>query len=373
VQWQPFEDSFGIIKAEFELALRIVDISAQAQQLSLLNVLSERVETEVSRADQERTRVQLKEERDERLKFLEWISDERHEADFDRIIKQRHPGTGMWLVNTVKFQSWLQETSSSLLWCYGNRKFFLVRDRYITNLRFSWRWKVCACVCYSLEESESIELMIPHRSVALDHLSKYEFNDPTTCVIFAYYNYRRPERDNPASLIGSLIKQLCIKKKVLPRNLRTFFQNTFNNAKRPTFEDMEPLLYELLKPYSRVFMIIDGLDECEAPSMDKDKSAYLPGYKARYREVILDFITELTRREPIFAKILVTSRRERDIQNAFDDCPTIELDAREVNSDIKIFLEDEIERRIQKKSLRLQDPSLREIILDILGTRAQGM
>lgn len=125
VQWQPFEDSFGIIKSEFEQALRIVDISAQAQQLSLLNTLSERVETEVSRADQERTRVQLKEERDERLKFLEWISDERHEADFDRIIKQRHPGTGRWLVKTIKFQSWLRETSSSLLWCYGNREYFL--------------------------------------------------------------------------------------------------------------------------------------------------------------------------------------------------------------------------------------------------------
>ena len=102
----------------------MVENSAQAQQLNILNNLYETVGTEFSQARLERTRVQSKDEINERLKFLEWISNENHEADFDRIIKQRHPGTGMWFVKTAQFQKWLRETSSSLLWCYGNREYF---------------------------------------------------------------------------------------------------------------------------------------------------------------------------------------------------------------------------------------------------------
>jgi hypothetical protein len=84
------------------------------QQLEVLR-------TEFTKADTERQRVQSKEQIEDRKIFLEWISKVNHEEDFDRIIKQRHRGTGIWLLEHNGFAEWKDEPGSSLLWCYGHR------------------------------------------------------------------------------------------------------------------------------------------------------------------------------------------------------------------------------------------------------------
>jgi hypothetical protein len=125
VQWQPFDDKFGEIKSSFGHHLSVLQTSAQAQQLSLLNQQLETLKTGFMKADIERQRVQSKEQIEERRNFLEWISKVNHEEDFDRIIKQRHRGTGIWLLEHSDFGKWKDEPHSSLLWCYGNRMCYM--------------------------------------------------------------------------------------------------------------------------------------------------------------------------------------------------------------------------------------------------------
>jgi hypothetical protein len=209
------------------------------------------------------------------------------------------------------------------------------------------------------------------RSVALDHLTKYELDEDKICVIFAYYSYRHPERDSPTNLVGSFIRQLCSKLDHLPEKIRRFFRSTYYNARTPTFEDLEPLLFDLLGAYSKVFIVIDALDECQAPIQENRKSS--SETPPKYRLEVLDFIEILTSQPSFCAKVFVTSRREEDIKDAFNRRPVIEVDATQVDADIKAYLHDEIELRIEKKSLKLRDSELKNRIFSTLASRAQGM
>jgi hypothetical protein len=59
---------------------------------------------------------------DERESFLGWISQTDFEKSHEDIYAAKHPGTGDWLLQTDKFQTWVENPKSSLLWCYGKRK-----------------------------------------------------------------------------------------------------------------------------------------------------------------------------------------------------------------------------------------------------------
>ncbi len=157
----------------------------------------------------------------------------------------------------------------------------------------------------------------------------------------------------------------------MPDTLQSFFRRTFNNAKKPTIEDMEPLFYELVEDYSQVFIVIDALDECQA--LSHGDANELPGYRRRYREETFEFMDRLFSRPSLCAKLLVTSRREEDIQDAFERYPVIQVNATQVNADIETYLRDEIDRRLQKKILKLRDTGLKAEILEKLVIGAQGM
>jgi hypothetical protein len=122
VQWEPFEDKFEDICSSFTHHTTVLQYSAQAQQLKLSNQISSSVDKELSKAEKERERVKRKEKVEERRQFLEWISTIDYEESFNELIKQRHPGTGTWILKQQGFKSWLEGSESSLLWCFGNRE-----------------------------------------------------------------------------------------------------------------------------------------------------------------------------------------------------------------------------------------------------------
>jgi ankyrin repeat domain-containing protein 50 len=129
VQWEPFEARFGMIDSSLQHHLEVLLHSAQALQ--------------IRDADSERRRVQQKENRkhvifdsftlgdvtgllllsavEERRSFLRWLSEDNFEGDHDAIYSKRHRDTGTWIIQERKFQQWLNDDASSLLWCFGKR------------------------------------------------------------------------------------------------------------------------------------------------------------------------------------------------------------------------------------------------------------
>jgi hypothetical protein len=194
--------------------------------------------------------------------------------------------------------------------------------------------------------------------VVLDDVTKYEMDDPDTFVIFAYYNYRHPERHDLKKLLGSFVRQLCSKKIELPSDIQDFYLKNYRNGRKPNSDDLKDIFFKLVGLFkSNLIVIIDALDECET----------------RYRGETLEFFEQLSCQPSSSIKLFVTSRRENDIKQAFERFPLIEIDSERVNEDIKAFLHDEINQRIAKKSLIVQKESLKDDILDTLASRANGM
>ena len=80
---------------------------------------------------------------------------------------------------------------------------------------------------------------------------------------------------------------------------------------------------------------------------------------------------------PIPVKILIASRKEPDIEIWFKPrkTPVIKVEAKKVDSDIKAFIVDEIERRINEGALKLQKSNqiLKDKVIDNLSNKAKGM
>ena len=111
-------------------------------------------------------------------------------------------------------------------------------------------------------------------------------------------------------------------------------------------------------------MVLDALDECtEAQRAD------LCGFFAR--------LIESSNKTDDYGriKLFVASRKEPDIERAFlrKSFPTIEVEAKKVDSDIRKYVTAQLEERLCDGSLTLKNMMLKDKILDVLTTKAGGM
>jgi ankyrin repeat domain-containing protein 50 len=102
------------------------------------------------------------------------------------------------------------------------------------------------------------------------------------------------------------------------------------DASSPSLVGTQERFMSLVEDMQKVYLVFDALDECE----EKERVA------------ILRFITGIVT-QPISCqiKVFVTSRREMDIQKAFEDkcIPTIQIRAENVAADIETFARSQVE------------------------------
>jgi ankyrin repeat domain-containing protein 50 len=107
--------------------------------------------------------------------------------------------------------------------------------------------------------------------------------------------------------------------------------------------------------------MVDALDECLADE----------------RHQIIGFLTKIVDRLPN-AKVFVTSRKEWDIAEAFENnkIPVIKIEAENVARDVNSFVRAEVKRLRQGyngKKLYLTNETLEETIITTLSEKAEGM
>lgn len=137
-------------------------------------------------------------------------------------------------------------------------------------------------------------------SVAINYLIERSKHTKDT-VTYAYFKGEETNTQYlPTQIISSLVKQLCRGLTVLPEPALEFYKNFQMNGRRPLFNDLEDLFMKCLKHFERVFIVLDGLDECEQ----------------KHRKTILNFVLDLGAQNEA-VKILVVSRRLMDILHTF--------------------------------------------------------
>lgn len=164
----------------------------------------------------------------ERQTILDWLTHVDYASQQSDFINRRQAGTGQWLLTSAEYQDWLS-TKNETLYCPG------IPGAGKTILT----------------------------AIVVDDLTSRFRNRPTVGIAYIYFNFRRKDEQKPDVLLASLLKQLAMGQSPLPGSLKTLYDRHKNKQTRPSFDEISRALHDMCTKYSRVFIIVDALDECQ--------------------------------------------------------------------------------------------------------------
>ncbi len=97
----------------------------------------------------------------------------------------------------------------------------------------------------------------------IEELTTRFSNDPTIGIAYIYCNFRQQDEQKIDKLLASLLKQLAESQPSLPGILKELYNRHKMKRTRPSLEEISRSLQVVTTLYSRVFLIIDALDECQ--------------------------------------------------------------------------------------------------------------
>ncbi|KAF5572617.1 ankyrin repeat [Fusarium pseudoanthophilum] len=225
-------------------------------------------------------------EREQEERILKWLSPIDYEAQHFDFLERRQPETGEWLLNSVKYQNWVNGRGQALF-CPG--------------IPGAGKTIMAATI--------------------IDHLMVTHHSESTIGVAYIYCDFRRKSDQTVNNLLASILKQLI---KHSPQRSR--FIQELDISVRPTSAKMFVNLRQVIGLYSKVFVVVDALDECEAAG----------GCRARFMAYIKDLQVKCG------INLLATSRFIFEITQTFTGDPSIEIRAALV--DINKYVEGHLDR-----------------------------
>ncbi|KAK1242838.1 hypothetical protein MKX08_005650 [Trichoderma sp. CBMAI-0020] len=254
--------------------------------------------------------------------FLDWLTPIDYTLQQIDYFNKRQPGTGQWLLNSEIYQGWV-DTSQQTLFCPGIPG---AGKTIFTSI------------------------------IVNDLFERFE-NDTTIGIAYVYCNFRRHDEQKLHHLLTSLIKQLAGDQSCLSQEARTTLDNYKGKTQRPSLEESKTLLQQMAASYSRVFILVDALDECQTSD----------GCRTNLLDVMF-FLQETTK-----ANIFATSRFIPEITQRFEACKRIEICANE--DDVRRYVQGQLEGgNIEHlPSLINNKPSLKDEIVEGISNAVDGM
>jgi Cdc6-like AAA superfamily ATPase len=269
------------------------------------------------RQDTQERREETRERQQEHNTILDWLTPLDYAAQQHDFVSRRQAGTGQWLLDSAEFQAWL-EADHQTLFCPG------IPGAGKTILT----------------------------SIVVEELTTKFSNDPIVGIAYIYFNFQRQEEQKIDDLLASLLKQLAKSRLSLPSTVKDLHTRHKTKRTRPSLDEISGSLYAVTTLYSRVFIIIDALDECQASH----------GCRKRFLSEMLSLQTKTG------AKLFTTSRPIPDINNFYKGCLSLEILASE--EDIRRYLNSHMS---QLPTFVLRKPELQEEITTQITQAVEGM
>ena len=195
-------------------------------------------------------------------------------------------GTGQWLLDSAEYHSWVKNEKQTLF-------------------------------CPGIPGAGKTILT----AITIDDLTTRFQTDPDIGIAYLYCNFRRQDEQKADDLLASLLKQLSQTRSSLPDSVKALYDQHKNKRTRPSFDEISRTLQSVAAMYSRVFIVIDALDECQASD----------GCRTRFLKEIFKVQTKSG------ANIFATSRFIPEITERFQGSISLEIRASE--EDVRRYLD----------------------------------
>lgn len=189
-------------------------------------------------------------------------------------------------------------------------------------------------------------------SIVVDNLITKFRGDWRIGIAYVYCNFQRINEQKIDDLLASLLKQLAKGSSFLPVSVKDLYDRHNNNMRtRPSLQEISDTLHSVTDKYSRVFIIVDALDECQASDS--------------CRSGLLSELFNLQKRHG--TNTLATSRFIHEIVDRFRGALRLEIRARE--EDVQTYLDYHMspERAFLRKNPELQKKIKRKIVQAVDG------
>lgn len=240
-------------------------------------------------------RLNRQQDNQERLAICNWLTPVDYTPEQNDFTNRRQAGTGQWLLDSIQFQNWL-EKSGGTLFCPG---FPGVGKTILTSA-------VVNHLRSNIQKG--------------DDQGDGNRDDSNIGITYLYCNFRRQYEQKAEDLLASLLKQLSEGREYVPDCVKTLHDKHKVKQTRPSIDEISMSLQSVITLYSRVFIVVDALDECQAGD-------------SRRR-----FLTELFHlAAKSGANLFATSRFIPEIVNIFSK--SVSLEIRASKEDIERYLE----------------------------------
>lgn len=249
--------------------------------------------------------------------ILEWLTPIDYAHQQRDFMKIQQPDTGHWFLSSEEYQTWI-ESDKQTLFCPG------IPGAGKTIMT----------------------------AVVINNLYNRYKGDADIGISYLYCDYRRQNEQKAEDLVANLLKQLTQGRAEMPDFIQALYADFRKNPERPSLRDLSHAMRSVCLLYSKIFIIVDALDECQTEDSCRKS-----------------FLSEIFKlQEGTNVNFFATARNIPDILEVFKQSSSLKISARD--EDVQKYLAGNMERL---PPFVLRNPELQNEIKTIISKIASGM
>jgi Cdc6-like AAA superfamily ATPase len=251
----------------------------------------------------------------------DWLSAADPSVNYANALEKRHTGTGLWFTQGQAFADW-QKQSNSFLWLHG----------------------IPGCGKTVLS------------STIIEHLESV--TTPDQILLYFYFTFNDTNKQTLENMLRSLVNQLYQRLPGTREPLEQLWESNRENKQQLSKTSLRDVLLAMLNKANDVSIALDALDESTT------------------RGDVLSWLLSILEAEFRACRILVTSRREQDIESALQRWmrpeDTISIQQADVKEDIRVYVGHSV-RNSEELARWHTRPEVQDEIETELVEKADGM
>ena len=223
--------------------------------------------------------------------LADWLAPADFSNQHTDFISRRQKGTGEWLLDSREYTEWRSGTHPTLL-------------------------------CHGIPGAGKTMMS----AIIVEDLWKHFGHHTEYAIAYAYCSYKRQNEQTLVNLLATLVRQLLQERIVSFDALQSLYQRHVHRNTRPSVDELRSLLYIVAETYSRVFIVVDALDECTNTDCTRD--------------LLLSDLFHLQDQSKTVVCLLATTREIREILSQFEDC--VKREIRASDDDVSTYVNSQI-------------------------------